>query len=74
MCPVPNYCGPNQTCLGQTNVCGQTPDPKTFSGEGSDQSKAQFYSKPPAIHYRLTARAVGPRNSTTVVQTMVRIL
>ncbi|HZF19840.1 MAG TPA: hypothetical protein VE008_09055 [Burkholderiales bacterium] len=73
MCPVPN-CGPNQTCLGQTNVCGQTPDPKTFSGEGSDQSKAQFYSKPPAIHYRLTARAVGPRNSTTVVQTMVRIL
>jgi type IV pilus assembly protein PilX len=73
MCPVPN-CGPNQTCLGVTNTCGQTPDPKTFSGEGSDQSKAQYYSKAPAIHYRLTARAVGPRNSVTVVQTMVRIL
>jgi Tfp pilus assembly protein PilX len=74
MCPVPN-CSPNQTCRGlPTNTCGQTPDQQTFTGEGSDQSKAQFFAKAPAIHYRLTARAVGPRNSTTVVQTMVRIL
>jgi hypothetical protein len=73
MCPVPN-CAPNNTCGGNSNTCGSTPDQLTFTGEGSDQSKAQTYSKPPAIHYRLTAKAVGPRNSVTVVQTMVRIL
>jgi len=73
MCPVPN-CAPNGTCLGLSNACGSTPDDLTFSGEGSDQSKPQTYTKPPAIHYRLTARALGPRNSVTVVQTMVRIL
>lgn len=73
MCPVPN-CAPNTTCLGVPNTCGSTPDELTFTGEGSDQSKAQTYTKPPAIHYRLTARALGPRNSVTVVQTMVRIL
>jgi len=73
MCPVPN-CAPNNTCGGNTNSCGSTPDALTFSGEGSDQSKPQTYTKPPAIHYRLTARALGPRNSVTVVQTMVRIL
>jgi type IV pilus assembly protein PilX len=73
MCPVPN-CGPNNTCAGTANSCGSTPDALTFSGEGSDQSKPQTFTKPPAIHYRLTAKAVGPRNSVTVVQTMVRIL
>jgi hypothetical protein len=73
MCPVAN-CSPNNTCGGTSNSCGSTPDQLIASGEGSDQSKAQTYSKPPAIHYRLTARAVGPRNSVTVVQTIVRIL
>jgi Tfp pilus assembly protein PilX len=74
MCPVPN-CAPNDNCRGlPTNSCGSTPDPVSFSGEGSDQSKAQTWQKNPAIHYRISARAVGPRNSITVVQTMVRIL
>jgi type IV pilus assembly protein PilX len=73
MCPIAN-CAANNTCGGNTNSCGSTPDQLMFTGEGSDQSKAQTYTKPPAIHYRLTARAVGPRNSVTVVQTMVRIL
>jgi type IV pilus assembly protein PilX len=74
MCPVPN-CAPEDNCRGlPTNTCGNTPDPQTSSGEGTDQSKANFVKKPSAVHYRLTARAVGPRNSVTVVQTMVRIL
>ena len=73
MCPVPN-CNPENTCLGQPNHCGSTPDTLIFSGEGVDQSKANFMTKPSQIHYRLTARAVGPRNSITVVQTLVRIL
>ncbi len=73
MCPVPN-CTPNTNCGGLSNTCGSTPDQLTFSGEGSDQSKPQTFKKPPALHYRITARAVGPRNSVTVVQTMVRIL
>ncbi|HMH18402.1 MAG TPA: hypothetical protein VK572_09690 [Burkholderiales bacterium] len=75
MCPVPN-CAPGDQCAGTltANVCGKTPDSQTFTGEGTDQSKANYTKKPSAIHYRLTARAVGPRNSVTVVQTMVRIL
>jgi Tfp pilus assembly protein PilX len=72
MCPVPN-CAPDATCLGSTNTCGTTPDSALVSGEGTDKSKAQFYTKAPMIHYRITARAVGPRASVTVVQTMVRI-
>jgi type IV pilus assembly protein PilX len=72
MCPVPN-CAPETKCAGVDNTCGKTPDVMTASGEGTDQGKAQRYTKNPAVHYRLTARAVGPRNSTTVVQTMVRI-
>jgi len=72
MCPVSN-CKPGDTCLGQDNVCGTTPDQTLVSGEGIDMSKANTFTKPPMIHYRITARAVGPRNSTTVVQSMVRI-
>jgi len=74
MCPVPN-CSPETTCAGLNNHCGSTPDTLTFTGEGIDQSKANFMTRPSQIHYRLTARAVFPaRNSVTVVQTMVRIL
>lgn len=72
MCPVPN-CAPGSTCLGNDNVCGTTPDSTLISGEGIDMSKANPFTKPPMIHYRITARAVGPRNSTTIVQSMVRI-
>jgi type IV pilus assembly protein PilX len=67
-CPAGDICGSNPP-----NVCGSTPgDITTFTGEGTEQSEASHYTKPPAIHYRITARAVGPRNSVTVVQTMVR--
>jgi Tfp pilus assembly protein PilX len=72
MCPVPD-CAPNATCLGNVNTCGSTPDSTTISGDGIDRSKPNPFTKAPMIHYRITARAVGPRNSVTIVQTMVRI-
>jgi type IV pilus assembly protein PilX len=72
MCPVPN-CAPGATCNNAINTCGTTPDLRTVSGDGQDHTKAQWFTLTPQIHYRITARAVGPRNSITVVQTMVRI-
>jgi len=72
MCPLPN-CAPNATCLGNVNTCGSTPDQTMVTGDGIDRSKPNPFKKDPMIHYRLTARAVGPRNSVTIVQTMVRI-
>jgi Tfp pilus assembly protein PilX len=72
MCPVPN-CAPGATCNGLTNTCGTTPDARAVSGDGLDHTKARFETLPPQIHYRITARALDPRNSVTVVQTMVRI-
>ena len=72
MCPVRN-CAPGATCIGNVNSCGTTPDSTLVTGEGIDMTKANFFQKPPMIHYRVTARAVGPRNATTVVQMMVRI-
>jgi len=72
MCSL-QKCAPNATCASQVNVCGSTPDSTQMSGEGLDMSAPNFFTKPPAIHYRVSARAVGPRNSVTIVQTHVRI-
>jgi len=52
--------------------CGSTPDSTAISGEGVDQSAPNFFTLPPATHYRITAKAVGPRSSITVVQTLLR--
>ena len=71
LCPIAN-CAPNATCSGATNVCGSTPDTTAISGEGVDQSSANFFTRPPATHYRVTARVVGPRQSKAIVQTMLR--
>ena len=72
MCPVSN-CAPNATCLGNVNTCGSTPDSTMVTGDGIDRSKPNMFRKDAMVHYRITARAVGPRNSVTIVQTMVRI-
>lgn len=72
MCGLPN-CAPSATCGGTVNVCGSTPDSSQMSGEGLDMSQPNFFTKPPAIHYRVSARAVGPRNSITIVQSHIRI-
>lgn len=73
LCPCSGV-APNATCLGgaSTNICGSTPDSAASSGEGTEQSSPNFFTRPPSTHYRVTARAVGPRNSTTIVQTLFR--
>ena len=73
LCPCAGS-APNATCSGtaNTNICGSTPDSATSSGEGTEQSAPNFFTRPPSTHYRVTARAVGPRNSTTVVQSLFR--
>lgn len=73
LCPCSGV-APNATCSGgsSTNICGSTPDSAASSGEGTEQSSPNFFTRPPATHYRVTARAVGPRNSTTIVQTLFR--
>jgi type IV pilus assembly protein PilX len=61
------------TCpTGAPQVCGATPSNLAISNEGNDQSQANQFTRPPAVHYRITVRAVGPRNSIAIVQTMVR--
>lgn len=56
------------------NNCGSTPDPGSVSKEGQDHFRqtSGMYTKPPAVHYRVTAKAEGPRKSVTIVQTMLR--
>lgn len=72
MCPCANT-PPGDACAGGgTNTCGTTPDTSLLTGEGVDTSAPNFFTKPPSLHYRITARSVGPRNSISVVQTMVR--
>jgi Tfp pilus assembly protein PilX len=73
LCPVPG-CAPGAICGGNpTNSCGSTPDPSTLSSEGQDQTRpTSAFTKPPSYHYRITARAVGPRNSVSIVQATLR--
>jgi len=71
LCPVAS-CAPNATCGGVTNVCGQTLSSTAVSGEGVEQSAPNFFTTPPATHYRVTVRSTGPRASIAYVQTMLR--
>jgi Tfp pilus assembly protein PilX len=76
MCPVAN-CAANAICPGGSNLCGSTPDSGALSREGQDhfrQTSMGAFTKPPAIHYRVTAKAEGPRKSVTIVQTMLRAI
>jgi Tfp pilus assembly protein PilX len=73
LCPIQN-CAPGATCGGQSNTCGQTPSTAIATGEGVDLSRPNPFKSPPAIHYRVTARSVGPRNSITIVQTHLRLV
>lgn len=71
LCPVPN-CAPDASCGGVTNVCGESISGVTLSGEGMDQSSPNYFTSPPSVHYRVTVRAVGPRNSIAYIQTLMR--
>jgi Tfp pilus assembly protein PilX len=73
MCPQKD-CAANAVCGGVPNTCGSTPDPGILSREGQDffRQTAGVFTKPPAIHYRVTAKSEGPRGSVSIVQTMLR--
>jgi type IV pilus assembly protein PilX len=74
MCKVAN-CDTTATCGGVPNACASTLASGALTLEGSDQTRpTDSHSTAPAIHYRVTARAVGPRNSISIVQTMMRAL
>jgi len=60
------------TAAGQT--CGSTQSTAALSKEGEDNfrlSGGEFTTQP-QVHYRITARAVGPRQSTVIVQILAR--
>ena len=71
LCPVAN--APVNDSGPPANPCGSTPGSATLSREGDDNFRVQqgFFSLP-QVHYRITARAVGPRNSVAIVQTLAR--
>ena len=72
MCSIPN-CDTSATCGGKPNACASTLSTAALSGQGNDQTRpTDSHTSAPAIHYRVTAKAVGPRNSISIVQSMVR--
>lgn len=77
MCPL-KACAANDssgTCSGGANICGSTPDTGALKKEGQDHFRPTLsgaFSKPPAVHYRVTAKAEGPRKSISIVQVMLR--
>ena len=73
LCAVPN-CDTNATCgTNPPNTCAQTVSTSTLAGQGSDQTRpTDSHTTVPATHYRITAKAVGPRNSISIVQSVVK--
>jgi Tfp pilus assembly protein PilX len=73
MCTVSN-CAAGDRCFGVDNLCASTPDASSTKPEGQDHFRPtdRVFSFAPSIHYRITARAEGPRNSVSVVQVMLR--
>jgi type IV pilus assembly protein PilX len=69
---IHRMCPPSLTGKAPNSSCASTADSVTISGEGVDQSTANFFTRPPAYHYRITVRSQGPRNSVSIVQTMIR--
>jgi hypothetical protein len=53
-------------------ICAATPDNTAITGEGIDASSANYFTRPPATHYRITSKSVGPRNSISIVQMLIR--
>ena len=54
--------------------CASTQGSSSTGGvvaEGSDQSAPNYFTQLAATHFRVTVRAVGPRNSAAIVQTMM---
>jgi type IV pilus assembly protein PilX len=55
-------------------ICGVTISTAAASKQGSDNFRAQdaLFNNLPQTHYRITARATGPRNAVAIVQAMTR--
>jgi type IV pilus assembly protein PilX len=71
LCTVAN-CAVGANCSGAQNICGTTP---TISStcQGCDLSGGSTqWNATPTIHYRVTARAEGPRRSIAIVQSLMR--
>ncbi|HET7764640.1 MAG TPA: hypothetical protein VFK92_06075 [Burkholderiales bacterium] len=64
----------NVPASGAGQVCGVTISSASASRQGEDNFRAQdaLFNNLPQVHYRITARAVGPRNSVAIVQAMLR--
>lgn len=69
---IHRMCPPALSGKQPNATCASTADTTMVSGEGVDQSMANFFTRPPAYHYRVTVRTQGPRNSVSIVQTMIR--
>lgn len=69
---IHRMCPPSLAGKAPNSACASTADSVTVSGEGVDQSAPNFFTRPPAYHYRVTVRTQGPRSSVSVVQTMIR--
>ena len=66
-------CKVGARCNGVDNFCGSTPSSATLSREGEDNFRVTpGITSPPQVHYRITARALGPRNSVAIVQILTR--
>jgi type IV pilus assembly protein PilX len=66
-------CKVGARCNGVDNYCGSTPTSATLSREGEDNFRVTpGITSPPQPHYRITARALGPRNSVAIVQILTR--
>ena len=73
LCPVAN-CDTSATCgSNPPNICASTLSTAALTGQGSDQTRPlDSHTQVPATHYRVTAKAVGPRNSISIVQSLVK--
>jgi Tfp pilus assembly protein PilX len=58
---------------GEPNECMIAYDTSGKSPGGSKVSGAAVYTSTPIMHYRVTVRADGPRNTASVIQTMLAI-
>ena len=56
------------------NICGINKAAGTASdGDSMASGGSEAYQSNPVLYYRITARVVGPHNTVTVVQSMVRL-
>lgn len=75
LCTQPNtaYNGDNGGVANQCSTSDSSTPVTNASAGSSMQVGAAVYSSSPMVYYRITARALGPKNATSVVQATVLI-